>query len=67
MARCLHCSVCSSSVHGVDFYTRMCSFVHGNNGMRHSSVVFELFRGPAESSRLTDVPVQFRVYIVQVV
>ena len=40
---------------------------YGNNGMRQSSVVFELVRGPAESSRLTDVPVQFSVYIVQVV
>ena len=56
-------STCSSSVHGVDFYTCMdvlfCTY--GNNGRRHSSVVFENFRGPVESNRISDVPVQFSV------
>ena len=34
---------------------------YGNNLMRHSSVVFENFRGPVESNTISDVPVQFSV------
>ena len=38
--------------------------LYENNGMCQSSFVFEIFHGPADSSTLTDVPVQFSIYFV---